>query len=226
MIYFIYSESGHVKIGFTNNLLEYRMKAMQIGNPFKLTLLKTIDGDQPEEYMLHKYFSKCHFRGEWFIFNDDIKEFLNNPSYEKLYKNDLPIIRDGNNCNINRWILYNLMKQGHVSKSELSTIVGLSYEKICKIFIENIKLTIDQILSLSERFKVSVELLTDNQITRNDIKDYVPSKKYLVIRKHSSYPDYFGDRKIFKEEYRFIQYLKKMKRYKVESEILISAYIS
>jgi hypothetical protein len=84
MIYFIYSESGHIKIGVTNTLGEDRLKALQIGCPYKLTLLKIIDGGFREESIIHKLFIKYHFRGEWFIFNNTIRDFINKPHYKDI----------------------------------------------------------------------------------------------------------------------------------------------
>ena len=53
MIYFIKSESGHVKIGHTENNVKDRLASLQTGNQFKLSLLKVIDGDLEQEKLLH-----------------------------------------------------------------------------------------------------------------------------------------------------------------------------
>lgn len=66
MIYFIESESGHIKIGHTDVDVKERLKAIQTCCPFKLKLLKTIDGNYKKEKEIHKLFKYCRFRGEWF----------------------------------------------------------------------------------------------------------------------------------------------------------------
>ena len=66
MIYFIESESGHVKIGYTSVPIKSRLSALQTSCPFKLKLLKTIDGGRKKEKELHYIFRNSHFRGEWF----------------------------------------------------------------------------------------------------------------------------------------------------------------
>lgn len=79
MIYFIKSESGHVKIGFTDNNIESRIAALQTANPFKLTLLKTIVGDAEKERRLHFKFKKYRCQGEWFILNKTILKYIESP---------------------------------------------------------------------------------------------------------------------------------------------------
>ena len=49
MIYFIKAESGHVKIGHTENNVKERLSGLQTGNQFKLNVLKVIDGDVEQE---------------------------------------------------------------------------------------------------------------------------------------------------------------------------------
>jgi len=79
MIYFIKSESGHVKIGYSENGVEQRINALQCGCPFELTLLKAIDGDREQEQLLHRKFKSFRCKGEWFSFTDEIMNFLEKP---------------------------------------------------------------------------------------------------------------------------------------------------
>lgn len=79
MIYFIKSESGHVKIGYTSNGIESRLASLQSGCPFELTLLKTCDGSMYQEKALHRKFRKYHDRLEWFFLTEEIEEFIKNP---------------------------------------------------------------------------------------------------------------------------------------------------
>jgi len=79
MIYFIKSESGHVKIGHTDNDIEYRASQLQTGNPFKLSILKTIDFPKSQETFIHQKFDSARCEGEWFLLNDDISKFIESP---------------------------------------------------------------------------------------------------------------------------------------------------
>ena len=79
MIYFIKSESGHVKIGYTRNNVERRLTELQVGNPFKLSILKTIDFPKKQEILIHQKFYSSRCQGEWFLLNEDILEFIESP---------------------------------------------------------------------------------------------------------------------------------------------------
>ena len=79
MIYFIESESGHVKIGYTRNNVNGRLAALQGGNPHKLFLRKTIDGNTEQEKLIHKKFKHLRCKGEWFKLEQEITDFIKSP---------------------------------------------------------------------------------------------------------------------------------------------------
>lgn len=79
MIYFIKSESGHVKIGHTENNALERMAILQPYCPFKLTLIKTIEGDTQQESLIHKRYKKDNRHGEWFNISEELQNFIDNP---------------------------------------------------------------------------------------------------------------------------------------------------
>ena len=95
MIYFIKSESGHVKIGHTDNDIESRLYMLQNGNPFKLTVLKTIDADSLQETLIHRKFKKYRCEGEWFLLNQEILEYINQPYTLKTKDVSKPNTRQG-----------------------------------------------------------------------------------------------------------------------------------
>ncbi|MCK8785235.1 GIY-YIG nuclease family protein [Roseomonas sp. NAR14] len=67
-VYFLRSGAdGHVKIGCTGDVGR-RMAQLQTGSATVLTLLRTADGDLPEERWLHRRFADQHVRDEWFEF--------------------------------------------------------------------------------------------------------------------------------------------------------------
>ena len=79
MIYFIQSEeNGYIKIGYSQNAntLETRLSTLQIGNPHRLTLLKTIEGDIKYEKVLHLVFADDRILGEWFEPTTSLLNFL------------------------------------------------------------------------------------------------------------------------------------------------------
>lgn len=81
VVYFIQSgKKGAIKIGHTRNI-EKRIAELQIGNPYELFLLCTIEVDglaktRKLERYLHRRFSQQHIRGEWFQKNIKLKEVL------------------------------------------------------------------------------------------------------------------------------------------------------
>ena len=79
MIYFIKSESGHVKIGYSENGVESRLLSLQCGCPFKLILLKTVDFEREQESLIHRKFKKFRRQGEWFELSGEITDYIDNP---------------------------------------------------------------------------------------------------------------------------------------------------
>ena len=111
MIYFIRSESGHVKIGYiVKHDVKKRRDDLQVGCPYKLTVLKVIDGTVKLEVRLQGKFKKYHFRGEWFVFSPELRKFISKqipakkpgpifiyvPSENKRLPIDTPKKRTGN----------------------------------------------------------------------------------------------------------------------------------
>lgn len=69
MIYFVRAiGSDHVKIGYTKDAasMNRRLKALQTGQPWKLEILRTVDGDMWLESWYHQLFHRERMNGEWF----------------------------------------------------------------------------------------------------------------------------------------------------------------
>lgn len=67
MIYFVRcGRDGPIKIGHTTNDLASRMSFLQVGCPWQLQALGTMDGDLRDEAELLKAFGHLNLRGEWF----------------------------------------------------------------------------------------------------------------------------------------------------------------
>lgn len=78
-IYFITCMSSvhyPIKIGWSSSLTDSRIAALQIGNPNLLTMVATLPGSQEDERRLHLYFGHLHVRGEWFVRDADLIEYI------------------------------------------------------------------------------------------------------------------------------------------------------
>src|SRR5437868_5471954 len=67
MIYFLRDEATQlVKIGFTSNTREARLRDMQTGCPGELVLVFEQEGSKADEGSWHARFAHARVRGEWF----------------------------------------------------------------------------------------------------------------------------------------------------------------
>jgi hypothetical protein len=81
LIYFIKC-NNYVKIGRSIDP-KRRLADLQTGNPFKLTLIRTLNEKDFEESTLHKKFNRFRVRGEWFRYSETIKMFVANSGKQK-----------------------------------------------------------------------------------------------------------------------------------------------
>lgn len=66
MIYFVQAEhGGPIKIGRADKP-EERLRDLQIGNPYRLRLTRTVEGVRIDEWRLHRLFAPLRLQGEWF----------------------------------------------------------------------------------------------------------------------------------------------------------------
>lgn len=75
MIYFIGCNDRYVKIGVSHSPYS-RLNDLQVGNPYDLMMLKTIDVSHKAEVYLHDKFSHLHHRTEWFNLNSELREYI------------------------------------------------------------------------------------------------------------------------------------------------------
>lgn len=66
---------GLIKIGFSINP-EKRISGIQVGCPFRVSLLKVFDGTMKQEKKLHKKYRRYNTNGEWFKYEGELKEVL------------------------------------------------------------------------------------------------------------------------------------------------------
>ena len=73
LVYFIHMDNNTnvFKIGYTTNLTS-RLEVLQTGNPYLLTVYRTIENvPRKLEARLHRHFHKHRIRGEWFAITPD-----------------------------------------------------------------------------------------------------------------------------------------------------------
>ena len=79
MIYYIYDQANNaVKIGYAKSKehVWHRYENLQVGNVTPFVMLHYEEGSQKDEASKHKQFSKLRIRGEWFLFIDELRDYL------------------------------------------------------------------------------------------------------------------------------------------------------
>ena len=78
MIYFI-TDGTYIKIGYTKNSIQKRLKQLQTSNAKKLYILGWVNGDEKTEKQLHKKFEQFRIRsnGEWFMPEEQLLTYIN-----------------------------------------------------------------------------------------------------------------------------------------------------
>ncbi len=73
VVYFVRAGlDGPIKVGFTNDAPEVRMRYLQVGCPWPLSLIGAREGSIFHEQLLHNKFSALRMVGEWFEPTDDL----------------------------------------------------------------------------------------------------------------------------------------------------------
>ena len=78
MIYF-FSNRKNIKIGYTKNKVETRLRQLNTGSDSKLYCIGYMNGDKTVERKLHSMFSTERLRdnGEWFSPSNRLIEYIN-----------------------------------------------------------------------------------------------------------------------------------------------------
>ena len=82
-IYFV-TEGKHIKIGYTTQDIEKRIKQLNTGSVQNISLLGWIYGDKAKEKELHIRFaqSRVRYNGEWFEPTENLLDFINENNLE------------------------------------------------------------------------------------------------------------------------------------------------
>lgn len=77
MVYFIRT-GKFVKIGYTANAEsgKRRLEQIQSANPLPVNMVMLLDGSHERESDLHARFIHLHKQGEWFHYEDELREFI------------------------------------------------------------------------------------------------------------------------------------------------------
>lgn len=97
MIYFL-KGNDRVKIGYSHDPSE-RILSIQTSSPYELEVLLIIDGTQDEERELHAKFRNLRQSGEWFLFDEPIRNYIEeNLPCDRKYEFGLgpPVYFEGN----------------------------------------------------------------------------------------------------------------------------------
>jgi len=77
MIYFVLGEKTRkIKIGYTANFMEERMRSLRSSSPDKLIFLGGMAGDRHLERTIQEKFKMHKSHGEWFYENDALNNFI------------------------------------------------------------------------------------------------------------------------------------------------------
>jgi predicted GIY-YIG superfamily endonuclease len=75
-VYFIQNEfTKNIKIGYAVNV-ERRLRDLQTGNEFYLSLIKKVPGSYASEQLIHKKFQAYRLEREWFKPGIELQKFL------------------------------------------------------------------------------------------------------------------------------------------------------
>lgn len=92
MIYFARcGHDGPIKIGHTIGGIASRISFLQVGCPWQIVVLGTMDGDFASEAALLKKFSHLNMRGEWFHAAEELLSFIG----ENTAPDDRPVKKSG-----------------------------------------------------------------------------------------------------------------------------------
>lgn len=144
MIYIIELEN-FVKIGFTEDPVR-RLNTLQTTLPMDLNVLLVIMGGRKLEKALHYKFRDLRVRGEWFIFNDEILDYIDSKSEEDLrYKYGftdpetnilMPIRQHRLNCGLtleNLGAILGITRQGAQKLEQSANRGGITLNSMHKI---------------------------------------------------------------------------------------------
>lgn len=139
MIYFIKSDSGHIKIGYSNNNIEKRLDQLQCACPFNLTLLKTMRGGTKQEKLIHKHFAEFKVRGEWFVLSDEIQKFIDNPHEidELSTKISIAPKKTKTTVRISSSKIWSILVKNNLKCKDLSSMINLSTSYIYSFMNKN-----------------------------------------------------------------------------------------
>lgn len=156
MIYLIKcSKTKSCKIGFTNKEPLKRLGALQTGNPYELELITTINGEQDLEKELHLKFNHLKLKGEWFQYNQEIKDYFKVDDYTQVYDNMIFLSKNLTATEIRLCLLFTKLS----SEQNVFNTNDLFFKKCKKeLSLEFSKVTFYSAINKLEKEKILVKL--------------------------------------------------------------------
>jgi len=173
MVYFIGNkEKQLVKIGKANQP-KRRIEEIQVGFPYQLEIFLIIEGNEAIEKTLHNKFKNKHIRGEWFILDEDILSFIDNPQIEinTIYQDSLDhMVRYSKETENKIELLYSKS----MSNIEIANQLNINISKVRKIIKQR---------KLASKYRIYKEY--KNKLTSQYNKDRNIRKKYRELYRKS-----------------------------------------
>lgn len=138
MIYFARcGHDGPVKIGHTIGGIASRISFLQVGCPWPIVVLGTMEGDLATEASLLKRFSHLNMRGEWFHAADELISFIEQntaPDERPVQKRRVVAMFSANSVDDEDWpaIISKIMDANGWKQCEMADALGVHQAMISK----------------------------------------------------------------------------------------------
>lgn len=185
MIYFLHEPIDNaVKIGKTqDDKLMIRVSAIQIGNHRELKLLGVCEGYTKKEKELHKQFKHLSIRGEWFKYENELKEYIENNTEQYINPNDkfpktleLCVKYLKNKTNLDEEVV-NYIHEKYPYLKEIIDILGYDYIEKENYTHTNLKRKAIQLAPLTQKDKI--KSILSNYIKENRFYNTKQIYKFL-----------------------------------------------
>lgn len=138
MIYFARcGHDGPIKIGHTIGGIASRISFLQVGCPWQIIVLGTMDGDFTTEASVLKKFSHLNMRGEWFHAADELISFIEQntaPDERPVKKRGVVAMFSADSIDDEDWpaIIKQIMDANGWNQCEMAAELGLHQAMISK----------------------------------------------------------------------------------------------
>lgn len=137
MIYFARcGRDGPIKIGHTIGGIASRLSFLQVGCPWQIMVMGTMDGDLQTESTLLKKFAHLNMRGEWFHAATELLEFIQSNATEVAEKPKRAVVPlfSGTSVADEDWgaVVTQIMRLNGWTQCDLANALGVHQAMISK----------------------------------------------------------------------------------------------